>query len=177
MTVFGGAVLSVYERHDGARGFIVTGHPVTGNPDRSSETTGRRPALYRRSGQPPGGRYIVSFTAAASTSAGVRSATVRSVTPPPTLTASAAAAAETLSGKSAMAYAFVSPKAKLSTHPVPRSTRLSRPWPSSSQHMPAREMNSARLVESKRRSWPDERCASRCFSLDARSVGSCQPLP
>ena len=52
--------------------------------------------------QVPGGRYVVSLAAAASTSVAVRSTTVRAVAPPPAHTVSAAAAADSLSGKSAM---------------------------------------------------------------------------
>lgn len=77
----------------------------------------RPPYIYARdqrtqAGQPPGGRYVVSFAMAASISAGVSSATVRTVAPPPALTVRAAAAAVTLSGKSPVAYTSVAPKAK-----------------------------------------------------------------
>ena len=62
--------------------------------------------------QSPGGEYFTFFWVAESISSGVRSTTVLTVAPPPAVTASARAAAASLSGRSATVNTSVPPNAK-----------------------------------------------------------------
>src|SRR4051794_17756528 len=62
--------------------------------------------------QPPGGVYFTTCFVAASISSGERSTTVRTVAPPPAVTARASAAAASLSGRSAIVYTSLPPNAK-----------------------------------------------------------------
>ena len=80
--------------------YLLASRAGSGTPVASGQAT--PPASFRPftpvRRYPPGGRYVVFLEAAASISAGVRRTVVRTLAPPPALTASAAAATETLSG-------------------------------------------------------------------------------